>query len=65
MSGAARYEVIPGNDGRYYWHLKSGNGEIVAQSEGYETEEHAREGIEAAERGSLEAHEVRVEGEEE
>lgn len=33
----AHFEVFPGADGQHYWRLKSINGEIVAQSEGYES----------------------------
>jgi uncharacterized protein YegP (UPF0339 family) len=39
----AVFEVFPSEDG-FRWRLKSGNGEVVAQSEGYTTKEHAREG---------------------
>ena len=31
----ARFQVFHGLDGQYYFHLRSGNGEIVLQSEGY------------------------------
>jgi hypothetical protein len=49
MSGAAHYsEPFEGKDGQWYWHLKAVGGEIVSQSEGYSTKEHAEEGIEAA-----------------
>jgi len=63
----AHYEIFTGDDGKIYWRLKArGNGEILCRSsQGYETEEHACEGIDAAERASREAHEIRVEGEEE
>lgn len=46
--GKARYEVFVGADGQHYWRLKAANGEIFAHSEGYETREHAEEGVEAA-----------------
>jgi len=29
-----KFEIIRRNDGRYYWHIKAGNGEIVAMSAG-------------------------------
>ena len=40
------FEVFPSEDG-YRWRLKAGNGEVIAQSEGYGTKEHAVEGAEA------------------
>lgn len=49
MSGEAHYtEPFKGKDGKWYWDLKAANGEIVSQSEGYETKEGARKGIDAA-----------------
>ena len=30
-----RYEIFEGEDGQWYWRLKSSNNRIVAQSEGY------------------------------
>lgn len=41
------FEVFKGKDDQYYWRLKAANGEIVAQSEGYNTEDDARWGTEA------------------
>lgn len=42
----AVFEVFPSEDG-YRWRLKAANGEVIAQSEGYGTKEHAAEGAEA------------------
>jgi uncharacterized protein YegP (UPF0339 family) len=51
MSGRAHYsEPFQGKDGLWYFHLQSGNGEVVSQSEGYETEAGAERGIEDAKR---------------
>jgi uncharacterized protein YegP (UPF0339 family) len=40
-------EPFEGKDGKWYFDLKAANGETVAPSEGYETEEGARKGQEA------------------
>jgi len=56
MSGPARYsKPEKGTDGQWYFHLQAANGEIVTQSEGYETEGGAEEGINAAKRAAAEA----------
>lgn len=62
MIGSPRVETFLGADGQGYWRLVSGNGETVAQSEGYQ------DGLRGAERGAqamvrtvlrlLEAHEI-------
>lgn len=47
----AKFEVFQGEDEKWYWHLKAANGEIVGQSEGYESKggaEHAIEAIKSA-----------------
>jgi uncharacterized protein YegP (UPF0339 family) len=45
MDGSAQYEVFPDKAGEWRWRLRAGNGEIVAQSEGYSSKEHARDGV--------------------
>lgn len=56
MSGEAKYcPPFKGKDGQWYFHLRSGTGEIQLESEGYTTREHAEEGIEAAKRSAAEA----------
>lgn len=35
------------NDGKWYWHLRAGNGEIIADSEGYSRKVDARQVVEA------------------
>jgi uncharacterized protein len=48
MSGVAKYsDPFCGKDGQWYFNLKAANGEIVSQSEGYESREAAAKGIEA------------------
>lgn len=39
-----RYTLFVGNDKKHYFHLKGGNGEIVLQSEGYESKQGAENG---------------------
>lgn len=41
------YEVFKGKDSQWYWHLKAGNGEIIAVSEGYSSKQMALHGIES------------------
>lgn len=48
-------EPFEGKDGQWYFNLKSGNNRIVMASEGYETKEHAEEGIDAAKRAFSDA----------
>lgn len=40
-----KFEIIRGRDMQFYFHLKAGNGEIIAQSEGYTTKQSALHGI--------------------
>jgi uncharacterized protein len=49
------FDTFEGKDGQWYWHLQAVSGEIVAQSEGYETEAGAEEGVEACKRNVLAA----------
>lgn len=42
-----RFETFVGRDGKFYFHLLAGNGEMVLASEGYATEGAAAAGIEA------------------
>jgi uncharacterized protein len=56
MSGEAHYsEPFEGKDGKWYWHLKAANGEIVSGSEGYETQGGAERGIDDAKQVAEEA----------
>ncbi len=41
------FNIFKGRDGYFYWHLRADNGEIIAQSEGYTSEQSARNGAEA------------------
>lgn len=59
--GASRYEIFegaPDNDDstqRFFWRLVAGNGEIVAQSEGYTRREGAKRGAIDAQQTSYDA----------
>jgi hypothetical protein len=39
------FETFKGLDGKYYFHLKANNGEIVLQSQGYTTKASATNGV--------------------
>lgn len=41
----SKFETFKGEDDQYYWRLKGGNGEILAQSEGYTRSESALRAI--------------------
>jgi uncharacterized protein YegP (UPF0339 family) len=41
-----RVEIGQGRDLQWYWHLKTANGEIVCQGEGYVSKEGRRSGVE-------------------
>lgn len=56
MSTEAHYtEPFQGKDDQWYFNLEAANGEIVEQSEGYESHAGALDGIEAAKRAAAEA----------
>ncbi len=40
-----KFELFKGKDGKFYFHLKAANGEIIAASQGYTTKAHAEMGI--------------------
>ncbi len=45
LQGNARFETFKGLDGRYYFHARAVNGEIVLQSQGYTSKASATTGI--------------------
>jgi uncharacterized protein YegP (UPF0339 family) len=45
--GAIRFEVFKGINGRYYFHLRARNGEIILASQGYTTRAAAINGVES------------------
>ena len=44
------FEIKKTNAGRYWWHLKAENGEILCHSEEYTTKQSAQNGITAVKR---------------
>jgi uncharacterized protein len=44
---AAKFEISKDHAGKFRFHLKAQNGEIIAASQGYETKASAEKGIEA------------------
>lgn len=45
MTGRAKFEIFPDSAGEYRWRLRAANGEIVAQSEGYTSQEGAERAV--------------------
>jgi len=45
---AGKFEILKDKAGKYRFHLKAGNGEIIAVSEAHETMASAQNGIESA-----------------
>lgn len=41
----SKFEIFKGDNGRYYFHLKAENGEIIATSQGYTSKQGAEAGI--------------------
>ena len=58
---AGKFEVYQDRGGKYRFRLKAGNGEVVAQGEGYETKAAAKAGCEAVQRAADGAAVVEVE----
>jgi uncharacterized protein len=44
---AAKFEISKDKAGKFRFHLKSANGEIIAASQGYDTRASAEKGIES------------------
>ena len=44
---AAKFEISKDKSGKFRFHVKAANGEIIAASQGYETKESAHKGIES------------------
>jgi uncharacterized protein len=47
---AAKSEISTDHGGKFRFHLKAPNGEIIAASQGYKTKANAKEGIDAVKR---------------
>ncbi|HME50567.1 YegP family protein [Mycobacterium sp.] len=44
---AGKFEVFKDHAGKFRFHLKAGNGEIIASSQAYETKASAKHGVES------------------
>ena len=44
---SAKFEITKDHAGKFRFHLKAPNGEIIAASQGYETKANAEKGIES------------------
>jgi uncharacterized protein YegP (UPF0339 family) len=42
---AGKFETFTGSDGKHYFKLKAGNGEVILQSQGYKAEDDCANGI--------------------
>jgi len=45
MSG--KFEIFEDKSGEFRWHLRAGNGEIIASSQGYKSKAAAEKGIDS------------------
>lgn len=54
------FEVFKGQDGKFYFHLVSGNGKIVLQSQAYTTKASAKNGAESVSLNGVDAENYRV-----
>jgi hypothetical protein len=59
-SGNAAFETFKGQDGKTYFHLRAGNGEIVLQSQGYTSKSSANGGIDSVKNNAVDASRFQV-----
>jgi uncharacterized protein len=52
---AAKFEISKDKSGKFRFHLKAANGEIIAASQGYETRASAEKGIESIKASAADA----------
>jgi uncharacterized protein YegP (UPF0339 family) len=52
---AGKFEITKDHAGKFRFHLRAGNGEIIATSQGYGTKESARKGIESVKHNAADA----------
>ena len=53
---AAKFEISKDHAGKFRFHLKAPNGEIIAASQGYETKASAEKGVDAVKTHAPNAH---------
>jgi uncharacterized protein len=58
---AGKFEIYQDKAGEYRFHLKAGNGEVIAQSEAYTTKAAAQNGIESVKKNAPDAEVVEIE----
>lgn len=49
------FETFKGSDGKYYFHLRAGNGQVVLDSQGYSSKSSAQKGIDSVEANGVSA----------
>ena len=52
---AGKFEITKDHAGRFRFHLRASNGEIIATSQGYGTKESAKKGIESVKHNAADA----------
>ncbi|MEV6661564.1 YegP family protein [Nocardia fluminea] len=52
---AGKFELFDDAAGKFRWRLKAGNGEIIAQSQAYESKDSARKGIASVQTNAADA----------
>jgi uncharacterized protein YegP (UPF0339 family) len=52
---AAKFEIITDQAGKFRFHLKASNGEIIAASQAYETKDNAKNGIASIQENATDA----------
>lgn len=52
---AGKFVLSMGKDGKHYFALKAGNGEIILQSQGYASKESCASGIESVRKNAIDA----------
>lgn len=49
---AAKFEIKPGNSGKYHFNLKAGNGETILTSQSYNDKSGAKNGVESVKKNA-------------
>jgi len=49
---AGKFEIYEGKDGKFRFRLKAGNGEVVANGQGYSSKAGAKKGAEAVQKAA-------------
>ncbi|MEU7221018.1 YegP family protein [Nocardia iowensis] len=49
---AAKFELFTDKAGKFRWHLKAANGEVIAASQAYESKAAAKNGIESVQKNA-------------